>query len=150
MMAKIEHTVIINRVVDPVFDYVTNFDNLPKWYTNILESVKTSEKPKGIGTTYKGVIKAMGMNMDWTSKVTDFEENTRVDKTINSGSTVIYEKLLFDETDDGNTEFNMIQDYHCGGLLKLISLILVYSMKQQMKKNLANLKQIMEAEGEGS
>ena len=150
MMAKIEHTVIINREVDPVFDYVTNFDNLPKWYTNILESVKTSEKSKGIGTTYKGVIKAMGMKMDWTSRVTDFEENTRVDKTINSGSIVISEKLLFDKTDDGNTEFNMIQDYHCGGLLKLISPILVYSMKQQMKKNLANLKQIMEAEEEGA
>jgi uncharacterized membrane protein len=149
-MAAIEETVIIKKPVDPVFDYVTNFDNLPKWEMNMLESVKTSEKSKGIGTTYKGVTKAMGMKMDWTSKVTDFEENTRVDQTINSGSTVIYEKLLFDETDDGNTEFNVIQDYHCGGLLKLIALIVRYSMKQQMKKNLANLKQIMEAEGEGS
>ncbi|MBN2076480.1 MAG: SRPBCC family protein [Dehalococcoidales bacterium] len=149
-MAKIEHTVIINRPVDPVFDYATNIDNLPKWETNMLESAKTSEKSKGIGTTYKGVIKAMGMTMDWTSKVTDFEENTRVDKTINSGKTIIYEKLLFDETNDGNTEFNLMQDYRIGGFLRLITPIMLFSMKQQMKKNLANLKRIMETEGEGS
>ena len=146
-MAKIEHTVIINKPVDPVFDYATNFDNLSQWEDNILECVKTSEKSKGIGTTYKGVSKAMGMKMEWTSKVTDFEENTRVDETITSGRTVIYEKLLFDETDDGNTEFNLMHDYRWGGLLKLISPILFFSMKQQMKKNLANLKRIMESEG---
>ena len=146
-MAKIEQTVIINRPVDPVFDYASNFENLPQWETNILESVKTSEKSKGIGTAYKGVIKMMGMKMDFTSKVTDFEENTRVDQTINSGATVMYEKLLFDETDDGNTEFNLIQDYKYGILLKLLSPILLFSMKQQMKKNLANLKRIMEREG---
>ena len=148
-MGKIEHTVIINKPVDPVFDYASNFDNLPQWETNILESVKTSSKSKGVGTTYKGVIKAMGMKMDWTSKVTDFEENTRVDQTITSGSTNIHEKLLFDETDDGNTEFNLIQDYKCGGLLRLISPILLISMKQQMKKNLASLKTIMEKEEQG-
>src|SRR4030042_5926505 len=123
-MAKIEETVIINLPVDPVFDYVTNFDNLPQWEKNMLECVKTSEKSKGIGVTYRGVIKAMGMNMDWTSKVTDFEENTRVDQTITSGKTVIYEKLLFDDTDEGNTELNLIQDYKCGGILRLISPIL--------------------------
>ena len=87
------------------------------------------------------------MKRDWTSKVTDFEENTRVDQTITSGAIVIYEKLLFDETDDGNTEFNLIQDYKCGGLFKLISPIVVFTMKQQMKKNVANLKMIMEREG---
>ena len=143
-MATIEETIIINKPVDPVFDYVTNFDNLTKWYTNILESVKTSEKSKGIGTTYKGVIKAMGMKMDWTSRVTDFEENTRVDKTITSGKITIYEKLLFDETDGGNTEFNLIQEYRCGGFYRLISPILVLSMHSTMKKNLAKLKSILE------
>jgi uncharacterized membrane protein len=148
-MAKIEQTVIINRPIDPVFDYVTNFDNLPQWETNILESVRTSEKSKGIGSAYKGVINATGMKRDWTSKVTDFEENTRVDQTINCGSIVIYEKLLFDETDDGNTEFNLIQDYKCGGLFRLISPIIVFSMKQQMKRNVANLKEIIEREGQG-
>jgi uncharacterized membrane protein len=145
-MAKIEHTVIINKPVEQVFDYATNFDNLTQWELNMLESVKTSEQSKGIGTTYKGVIKAMGMKMDWTSRITDFEENTRVDQTITSGRTVIYEKFLFDETDDGNTEFNLLQDYRYGGLLRLISPIVVLSMKQQMKKNLAALKMIMERE----
>lgn len=146
-MAKIEQTVIINRPVDPVFDYVSNFDNLPGWETNILESVKTSEKSKGIGTTYRGVIKAMGIKMDWTLKVTDFEENTRVDDTITSGKTVISEKLLFDETDDGNTEFNLIYEIKAGGFIWFILPILLISMKQQMKKNLSNLKRIMESEG---
>lgn len=149
-MGKIEATIIINRPVDPVFDYASNFDNLSQWEINMLESIKTSEKSKGIGTSYKGVIKVLGMKKDWSSKVTDFEENTRVDQTITSGSTVIYEKLLFDETDDGNAEFNLMQEYKLGIPLKLISPIVLFSMKQQMKKNLANLKMIMEKEEQGA
>ncbi|MFC2004804.1 SRPBCC family protein [Chloroflexota bacterium] len=145
-MAKIEESVIINWPVDQVFNYVTDFDRLPEWETNILKSEKTSAGKIGIGTTYRGVIKAMGMRMEWTSIVTKYEENTRLDETITSGKTIIYEKLMFDIVDE-DTEFTLIHDYRTGGFLKLITPMLVYTMRKQMKANLGNLKRILEKDG---
>ncbi len=147
-MATIRQSITIDRPVDKVFDYVTDFEKLPEWETSILESVKTSEGPMGIGTTYRGVIKAMGMKMEWTSRVTEYETHARLDETIISGKTTIYEREIFDETEEGGTDFTLVHEYRIGGFLRLITPILILTMLRQMKKNLQNLKRILEGEGQ--
>ena len=148
-MARTEKSVIINRPVDPVFDYASNFDNLPEWETSFIEAVKTSEKSKGIGTTHKGALKLLGMTMDWTSRFTEYEENTRIDVTITAGKTVLKKQMQFDETHDGKTEFTLVHELKVGGFMKLLTPVILLSMRGEMKEHVANLKEIMEREGQG-
>ncbi len=50
-MFRLEHSVVINRPIEQVFEYVTNIENAPKWKSRLLEVTRTSEGPVGVGTT---------------------------------------------------------------------------------------------------
>ena len=71
----------------------------------------------GIGTTHRGVIRAMCMKMKGTSTVTEYEPGRRVDEAVVSGKTTVYGNLIFNAV-DGGTVFTLVHDYRVGGLLK--------------------------------
>ena len=144
-MARIEESVVIKRPVDQVFAYVTNIKNLPQWESAILEAEQTSPGQMGIGTTFRGANRAMCRRMVWTSKVTEYEPNKKWGETISSGSMLIEEHLTFDPA-DGGTKFTILYDMKVGGFLKLLSPMVVSSMRKEIKKSLSNLKTILEAQ----
>jgi len=56
-MLEFENTVYIDRPVDEVFSFLSDFENIPKWNYYVLEVRQRSESPIGIGTTYHQVRK---------------------------------------------------------------------------------------------
>ena len=104
---------------------------------------QTSPEPMCVGTTHCGVNRAMGMKMPWTSKITEYEPDRKCCEVITSGSTRIDERLTFEPTDIG-TKFTQVYDMKIGGFLKLMSPMVVSSMRKQVKANLNNLKNILE------
>jgi uncharacterized membrane protein len=145
-MSKLVESVVINKPVEQVFTYLTDYGNLTEWELNMLEAEQTSEGKMGVGTTARGLVKAMGMKMEWTSEVTEFEQNKRLDDTINSGGSVIYEKVTF-ESDGETTEIFMEAEYKMGWPMKLLTPLMVPTLRKQLRTNLANLKKILEAAG---
>ena len=145
-MAIIEESIEINQPATTVFAYVTDMKNLPRWELNALEAEQISPEPMCVGTTLCGVNRAMGMKMPWTSKITEYEPDKKCCEVITSGSTRIDESLTFEPTDIG-TKFTQVYDMKIGGLLKLMSPMVVSSMRKQVKANLSNLKSILELEG---
>jgi uncharacterized membrane protein len=144
-MARIEESVVIRRPVEKVFAYATNVKNAPQWESAILEVEQTSQGPAGVGTTFRGANKVMGRRMAWTSKVTEYEPNKKAGETISSGSTVIENRLTFDPV-EGGTKVTIVYDMKVGGLLKLFAPMLVSSIRKEIKRNLGNLKSILEAQ----
>ena len=51
-MLEFENTIYIDRPIDEVFAYLSDFENIPKWNYFVLEVRQRSENPIGIGTTY--------------------------------------------------------------------------------------------------
>lgn len=144
-MAIIKESVEIKQPANKVFAYVTDIKNLPKWEFNAVEAEQTSQGPMGVGTTFRGINRAMGQEMPWTSKITEYEPDKRWGEFITSGSTQIDEHLTFEPTDTG-TKFTQVYDMKIGGFLRLMSPMVASSMRKQVKENLSNLKSILETQ----
>ena len=87
----------------------------------------------------------MGQTSDWTAKVTEYEPNKKWCKVIDSGSIIIDDRLIF-EVVDGGIKFTMVYDVKLRGLLKLLSPLIANSMHKQMKIDVSNMKNILEAD----
>jgi len=144
-MSRIEGTVIIKRPAEKVFAYTTEAKSWPKWHGAIPEAEQTSKGQIGVGTTFRGKTRMMGQTSEWTAKMTEYEPHKRWGKVIDSGSVVIDDKLVFDPA-EGGTRFTMVYDVKVGGILKLLSPMIISSMRKQLKLDLASLKGILEAQ----
>ena len=143
-MARIEESVEIKRPADKVFAYTTDAKSWPKWQSTIPEAEQTSQGPVGVGTTFKGTIHMMGLSMKWTAKATEYEPNKKFGKTITCGSLTNEQHNTYDPI-EGGTRFTIVYNMKIGGLMKLISPMIVSSMRKEPKKALSNLKGILEA-----
>jgi len=144
-MSRIEGTVIIKSPADKVFAYTTEAKSWPKWHGAIPEAEQTSKGQMGVGTTFRGKSRMMGQTSEWTAKMTEYEPHKRWGKVIDSGSLVVNDKLVCDPA-EGGTRLTMVYDVKVGGILKLLSPMIISSMRKQLKLDLASLKGILEAQ----
>jgi uncharacterized membrane protein len=56
-MLEFENTIRIDRPVEEVFAFLSDFENIPKWNYYVLEVRRLSESPIGVGTAYHQVRK---------------------------------------------------------------------------------------------
>jgi hypothetical protein len=143
-MSRIEEGIEINCPVDKAFAFTTNAGNWNKWQVIIPEAEQTSPGPVGVGTTFRGTNRMMGRTMEWTASTTEYEPPKKFGKNITSGSVLIEQHNTYVPTERG-LKFTIAYDVKVNGLLKLISPIMVSTMRKELKKSLVNLKQILEA-----
>jgi len=143
-MARIEESVEIKRPADKVFAYTTDAKSWPKWQSTIPEAEQPSQGPVGVGTTFKGTIHMMGLSMKWTAKATEYEPNKKFGKTITCGSLTNEQHNTYDPI-EGGIKFTIVYNMKIGGLMKLISPMIVSSTRKALKKALGNLKSVLEA-----
>lgn len=144
-MARIEESVEIKRPVEKVFAYTTDAKSWPKWQSTIPEAEQTSQGSVRVGTTFKGIIRMMGLGMKWTAKATEYDANRKFGKNIVCGPITNQQHNTYDPT-EGGTKFTIIYDLKVGGLMKLFSPMVVSSTRKGLKKALGNLKGILEAQ----
>jgi uncharacterized membrane protein len=144
-MARIEESVEIRRPADKVFAYTTDAKSWMKWQSTFLEAGQTSQGPVGVGTTFKGALRQMGLTMKWTAKATEYDANRKFGKNIACGSISIEQHNTY-EPIEGGTKFTIVYNMKVGGLMKLFSPMIVCSTRKALKKALGNLKGILEAQ----
>ena len=76
-MTKIEHSVVINRPVEEVFEFMANPENTPLWAGVVREIKLTSEGPIGVGTTYNVVIELLGRRIESNTEFTEYKPNSK-------------------------------------------------------------------------
>jgi Polyketide cyclase / dehydrase and lipid transport len=54
-VASFENTVLIRRPIEDVFALLSDFENVPKWNSAIVDTRKLSDGPVGVGTVYQQV-----------------------------------------------------------------------------------------------
>ena len=143
-MARIEESVEIKRPADKVFAFTTDAKTWTKWQSTFPDAEQTSQGPVGVGTTFKGTIRMMGLSMKWTAKAMEYELNRKFGKNISSGPISNEQHNTYDPV-EGGTRFTIVYNMKVGGLMKLFSPMIVSSMRKALKKALSNLKSILEA-----
>jgi len=143
-MARIEEGIEIRCPVGKVFAITTEAARWSTWHTAIPEAEQTSGGPVGVGTTFRGTTRLMGRSMPWTGTVTEYDANRTFRKNIDSGSVFIEQHNLYTPTPDG-TKFTMIYDMRFSGCIRLLSPLIVHSMRKEVKNSLIKMKGILEA-----
>ena len=139
-----ETSFVINRPIDEVFAFTTNQENQPKWQSRVLEMIKTSDGPIGVGTTWRGVGKFLGRRIEVTTVVTEYELDRTYAGRSTSGPFPIEARQTY-ESVDGGTRGTFTIEAQPGGFFKIAEPVLLNLYKRQAEAELGSLKEFMEA-----
>ena len=144
-MFRLEHSVVIRRPLEQVFEYVTNIENAPKWKSRLLEVRRTSEGPLGVGTTQTSVGQFLVWRPKSQAEITEFEPNRKVGFKTTSGPLSAIGEFIF-ESVEGGTRVTLVAGMHPSGFLRLVGPILARPSQSHLETEFAKLKELLEAQ----
>ena len=144
-MMKFENSVIIDRPIGAVFEFITNLNNNPKWQTDILELEVTSAGRFGTGSTYRCVNRFMGIRFETEGIVTHYVPDRACSFEIISGS-IKGESRFLVETVNGATKFTTTADLDLAAF-NLGKVIVKRKINRQLKNDMLKLKFVLENGG---
>jgi uncharacterized membrane protein len=138
-MLEFENTIRIDRRIEEVFAFLSDFENIPKWNYYVLEVRQLSESPRGIGTTYHQVRKTDEQDF----RIIEFEpSHTVAVKTLPQSSPSLEMRFtLYEEGDTTRVRDEWKLDT---GRLALLERLTGGRVKSAVAENLAKLKELLE------
>jgi carbon monoxide dehydrogenase subunit G len=143
-MTTITLSVTVNRPVDEVWDFISNFENTTRWSRGVLEARQTSGGPLRVGSTLQTVVKAFGRRRTADYLVTEYEPNRAFAFTVTSGPMTSRARYSVEPVGAG-TRLTASGEAEATGLYKLLAPILVRTLKKHSEDDLVNVKHILEA-----
>ena len=107
-------------------------------------TTKTSEGPIGLGTTFRDVVRVMGLRLESTYEIVEYEPSRSLAIKILKGQAPFTARWTFTNV-DGGTELGFSADVYPTGLLRLIQPLLQLRLQRQFEGNSNRLKEILES-----
>ncbi|MFD0362340.1 SRPBCC family protein [Nocardia sp. GCM10030253] len=142
-MSTFENTLTINRTVEDVFDYLAQFENVPRWNYAITETSKTSDGPVGIGSTYRQT-RSIPQPAEESFEVTGFDPSKRLEIRGQLGPFPAVVSYVLEPISGGTLLRNTIE-LEVRGALRLAGPVLTARVKSAVAANLEVLRQLLEA-----
>lgn len=146
-MARLEASVVINRPLKEVGDYLDDVKHWPEWQGLVLEAELSKEAPKVLGSTYRGVSHFLGQRMEWTAETTAYEKHKTSSLRIVTGPQTIDQTTTLEEVEGGTKVTTVSEAEPAPGLFKLAGPMVVRLYGREVQSNLDLLKEILEADG---
>lgn len=144
-MMEIQHSVVIDRPVEAVFEFVSNAGNDPLWETGV-EACVPDQEPS-VGQQRDVVMKMFGRRYEGTAEMTEYELERRLTIEIKSGlpfqAQTTYE---FEELGERTRLDLSIEAEPTSRLLSLAQPIMRPLMQRQWEGDLATLKELLESQ----
>ena len=122
MADRFTTTVVIDRPIEEVFDFLADGTNDPKFSPRVLEIRKTTDGPPGVGTVYASTVKDAGMKTKREFRLTEFERPSRIRWTETSKNIITVPEGGYDFTPEGSgTRLSFYNRFEAHGLGKLIA-----------------------------
>ena len=138
-MLEFENTILIDRPVNEVFAFLSDFANIPKWNYYVLEVRQLSDNPIGVGTTYHQVRKSDEQDF----RIIEFEPNhSVVVKTLPHSSPGFERKFTLHE--EGDTTRIRDEWKLDTGRPAILERLALRRVKSAVAENLAKLKKLLE------
>jgi uncharacterized membrane protein len=136
---EFENSIRIDRPVDEVFVYLSDFENIPKWNYYVLEASQRTDSPIGVGTTYHQVRKTDEQDF----RITEFEPNHMVAvKTLPQSSPGFERRFTLYE--EGNTTRIRDEWKLDTGRPAILERLAGGRVKSAVAENLAKLKELLQ------
>jgi hypothetical protein len=126
MPGRFEGTAVIDRPIDEVFAYLADGTNDPKFSPRVLEIVKSTDGPPGVGTIYRSTVKDAGMKTKREFELTAFEPPTKIRWAELSKNLVTAPEGGYDLAPEGTGTrlrvYNVLEGHGLGKLLEPLAL----------------------------
>jgi uncharacterized membrane protein len=136
---EFENIIAIDRPIEEVFAFLSDFENIPKWNYYVLEVRQLSERPIGIGTSYHQVRKTDQQDF----RIIEFEpDHTVAVKTLPRSSPSFERRFTLSE--EGDTTRIRDQWKLDTGRPAVLEKLASGRVKSAVAENLAKLKELLE------
>jgi len=142
---KLEYIIKVNRKVNDVFSFLTDFSNHEQIFSANIESKQTSVGPVGVGTKMTNVAMFMGKRMEEHFVVTSYKLNDHIEKKSLPGSSIPTSDIMNVKPVEGGTEITITVYAKPRGFLKLATPIIKSKVDKILLKDIQNLKCILES-----
>ena len=139
LVLEFENTIPIDRPIDEVFAFLSDFENIPKWNYYVLEVRQLSESPIGTGTTYHQVRKTD----EQVFRIIEFEPNNTVAVKTLPHSSPSFERR-FTLYEEGETTRIRDQWKLDTGRPALLERLARGRVKSAVSENLTKLKELLQ------
>jgi uncharacterized membrane protein len=142
-MSRMEHDVVFEQPVEVVFAYLADPEFYPQWQSGYLEAQVTSERPIGVGTTFRAVYELAGRRIEVQHKVTAYiPERKFAFKSISDNMEISGDIRL--QPFKGSTRAKLVFEAQLGGFFRLAEPLAARLIKQQQRADLEELKKLLE------
>lgn len=142
-MITVEKSIHINKPVEEVFAYTSNYENATDWQGGV-ESVEVEGDANMVGGKYTEVRKFLGREMKTTLVITEFERNARWAAKALSGP-VPYEVTTTFKSVDGGTHLTTHIEGEPSGFFKLAQGAVQSQLDKSLEEDMQRLKEKVEA-----
>lgn len=147
-MIKTKVSVEIGRPVPEVFAFVTQVENFPKWFGEIVrESHLTTSGSISVGTKFTQVNEFLGRRFQTHFTVTEYQPD-RLFCVATTFGPIPFQGCFSFEPVEGGTLFTDRHQIGRAGFFDLVGSLLVARLRRQAEVNLSNLKRIVESQPE--
>ena len=142
-MKTFDVSITVQRPVEEVFAAIVDFDNHAEWCTGLIDANLTSDGPIQPGTTYRYDMKVMGRVIETTGKIESYDPphyyawKATASPFPMSGS-------MKCESIPGGTRVTDTIEAEPGGFFKLAEPLLMRQQRNQMEKDMQQLKILLE------
>lgn len=143
-MSKIERSIVIERPLEEVWDFVQDTSKDAMWQTTLVESQVLTEGPKRVGAQVQEVRRFLGVQIPMTLELTEFEPKRRSSLRAVSGGIPLSGSYLL-EAFDGGTKLTVTGQLEAHRLFKLAEPVFARMTTRELEASLGHLKDLLEA-----
>ena len=147
-MIRTKTSITIARPVGEVFEFVTNVENFPRWFGEIVtESRRATPGPMGVGSRFVQSGHFLGRRFETRFTVTEYEPDRLFCVSTEWGPIAFQGCFHFEPADGDGTLLTDRHGIEASGFFNLIGSILAGRLRQQAQTNLSTLKMLLEGVG---
>jgi carbon monoxide dehydrogenase subunit G len=144
-MTRIERSIVIDRPVGEVWEFVHDIANDRLWQTTLIESEQLTDGPMGVGTRVREVRHFLGLKIELAWEVTEYEPTRKSAIKGISGPVPLSGGYRLEPVDAG-TRFTVSGELDAHGLFRLAEPVFARMTRRELDANLGHLKDLLEAE----
>lgn len=141
-MIKVEKSVVINKPVDEVFNFVTAEGSYTKWQSGVEQVIEGAQR-NVIGSQFTEVRRFMGQEMRTTLELTDFVPNALWAAKVVKGPVPYVVRMTFEPV-EGGTRVTTCVDGEPKGFFKLAEGMVAGQLEKSLTEDGLKLKEIVE------
>lgn len=141
---RTEKTILIEKPVEDVFGYISDFKNDMEWRSELAEIRQTTEFARGQGARYEERLNWGDREANAEFEVVDYRPNSHIAFRGSSGSLSARGEYDLD-AEDSRTRLTVVGEIELSGVLAAAEEMIGEAVERQGEEDLAHLKDILES-----